>query len=365
MLSKQIMRTLLERYPVLAESHNYKGKWSYDYGVMLKGAIAAYNVNNQSDYFDYIKRNMDYFIQEDGTIKNYHFDAMNIDHINNGKILFFLYKATKEEKYKRALEHLYAQLEQMPRTSDGGFWHKQIYPFQMWLDGLYMGSPFYAEYLVTFKNSEGLDDVIRQFELCYKHTLDEKTGLLYHAWDEKREQEWADPETGLSQNFWGRSVGWYMMALVDVIEVLPQTYEKRAILVEQFRSILNALKAVQDPTSKVWYQVLDKGNERGNYLEASATSMIVYAAAKGYGLSLLDETSIPFIKESYQGLKDEFVFFTKENWVSLTRCCEVAGLGGADKRDGTYVYYISEPIITNDFKAYGAFLQAAVVVEKI
>ena len=364
-LSEKIMKTLIERYPLLPESNKYHGKWSYDFGVILQGVKAAYKASNNPVYYQYIKDNMDYFIQEDGTIKNYHFDSMNIDYVNNGKLLFFLYEETKEEKYKVAMDRLFEQLQQMPRTSEGGFWHKKIYPYQMWLDGLYMGSPFYAEYLLTFKNGEGLDDVVKQFELCYKHTVDEKTGLLYHAWDEKREQEWADPETGLSLNFWGRSIGWYVMALVDVIELLPEMYEKRAVLVEQLKNILSALKKVQDPEAKVWYQVLDKGNERGNYLEASGTSMIVYAAAKGYHLGILDESWYTFIKESYEGLQEEFVFYTKEDWVNLIRCCEVAGLGGDDKRDGSFVYYISEPVITNDFKGYGAFLQAAVYLEKI
>lgn len=365
MLSTKIMTTLLERYPILAESHNYNGKWSYDYGVVLRGVLAALKDDERPEYIAYVADNMDYFIEEDGTIARYNYDAMNIDHINNGKILFFLYEQTNEEKYKIALDRLFDQLAHMPRTSEGGFWHKQIYPYQMWLDGLYMGAPFYAEYLVRFKDGEGLDDVVKQFELCYRHTLDEKTGLLYHAWDEKREQEWADPETGLSQNFWGRSIGWYMMALVDVIELLAESYEKRHILIDQYRKLLQALKAVQDPKAKVWYQVLDKGQERGNYLESSASSMIVYAAAKGYDMGLLDDSWLAFIQDSFQGLQDEFIFYTKEDWVNLTRSCEVAGLGGADKRDGSYVYYISEPIITNDFKGYGACLQAAVYAEKV
>lgn len=363
-LSEKIMTTLLERYAILPETKQYGGKWSYDFGVILKGVIEAYKRTKDDRYYRYIKESMDYFIQEDGTIKNYNFDAMNIDYVNNGKILFFLYDETKEEKYKIALDRLYGQLQEMPRTSEGGFWHKKIYPYQMWLDGLYMGAPFYAEYLLTFKNGEGLEDVIKQFELCYRHTLDDKTGLLYHAWDEKKEQEWADPITGLSPNFWGRSMGWYVMALVDVIELLPEEDTNRKILEEQLRNLLVALEKVKDPKAKVWYQVLDQGDRRGNYLEASATSMIVYAAAKGYHLGVLDSSWQSIVEESYKGLVEEFVFYTKEDWVNLIRCCEVAGLGGDDKRDGTFVYYISEPVITNDFKGYGAFLQAVLQMEK-
>lgn len=364
-LSEKILKTLIERYPLLPMTKQYNEKWSYDFGVVLQGVKEAYLETKDEAYYDYMKTNMDFYIQDDGGIKNYNYDAMNIDYVNNGKILFILYKKTGEEKYKIALDKLFDQLQNMPRTSEGGFWHKNIYPYQMWLDGLYMGSPFYAEYLLTFKDGEGLDDVVKQFELCYKHTLDEKTGLLYHAWDEKRVQDWADPETGLSKHFWGRSLGWYVMALVDTIALLPTDYEKRSVLVDQLTSLMTALKKVQDSNTKVWYQVLDKGDKRGNYLEASATSMIVYAAAKAYNLGVLDKDSKDWINESYAGLQEEFVFYTKEDWVNLIRCCEVAGLGGDDKRDGTFVYYISEPVITNDFKAYGALLQAAVQMEQL
>lgn len=363
-LSEKIMTTLLECYTILPETKQYSGKWSYDFGVVLRGVIEAYKRTKDNRYYCYIKESMDFFIQEDGTIKNYDYDTMNIDYVNNGKILFFLYHETKEEKYKIALDRLYDQLQHMPRTSEGGFWHKKIYPYQMWLDGLYMSAPFYAEYLLTFKNGEGMEDVAKQFELCYQHTLDEKTGLLYHAWDEKKEQEWADPFLGVSPNFWGRSMGWYVMALVDVIEQLPEGDNYRTTLENQLRHLLAALEKVRDPKTHVWYQVLDQGSRRGNYLEASATSMIVYAAAKAFNLGVLDSSWRSFTEESYAGLLEEFVFYTKEDWVNLIRCCEVAGLGGAEKRDGTFVYYISEPVITNDFKGYGALLQAVLQMEK-
>ena len=364
-ISEKVLTTLLDRYPLMPDLKKYHGKWSYDFGVVLMGVKEAYIQTGDERYYDYIKKHLDFYIGENGSIKNYHFEAMNIDYVNNGKLLFLLFKKSGEEKYKKALDRLYHQIKKMPRTSEGGFWHKNIYPYQMWLDGLYMGSPFYAEYLLTFEDGEGLEDVIKQFKICFKHTLDEETGLLYHAWDEKKEQDWCDPETGLSKNFWGRSMGWYVMALADVIGLLSDKHEYRVELSEQLRHCMKALKKVRDPESKVWYQVLDKGTERGNYLEASASSMIVYAAAKAYRLGVLDESWKPFVLESYEGVLEEFVFYTKEDWVNLVRNCEVAGLGGDDNRDGTFVYYISEPICTNDFKGYGSFLQATLQVEQI
>lgn len=363
-LSEVALDTVLERYPLLPEVKRYHGKWSYDFGVVLKGIEAAYLQTKDQKYFDYIQKTMDFFIQENGSIKNYSYESMNIDHVNNGKLLFLLYRETGSEKYKKAMDTLFDQLQNMPRTTEGGFWHKKIYPYQMWLDGLYMGSPFYAEYLLTFKDGNGLEDVIKQFELCYKHTLDKKTGLLYHAWDEKKEQFWADPETGLSQNFWGRSMGWFMMALADTMELLEGREEQNK-LKRIFNDCLTALGKVQDPQTKTWYQVLDQGDRDGNYREASASSMIVYAAAKALRLNLIDQSWEKFVSESYQGLVQEFVFYTSEGWVNLIRNCEVAGLGGEDRRDGSFVYYISEPVITNDFKGYGAFLQATLVMEPL
>lgn len=363
-LSEIALTTLFERYQLLPKEKVYHGKWSYDIGVVLLGVKEAYVQTKDQMYFRYIKETMDYYIQEDGIIKNYYFDAMNIDHINNGKLLFLLYKETGEEKYKVALDRLYLQLEEMPRTSEGGFWHKKIYPYQMWLDGLYMGAPFLAEYLQTFADGQGLTEVIKQFRLCYQHTVDEQSGLLYHAWDEKKEQFWANPQTGCSPNFWGRSMGWFMMALVDTIALIESS-ECTKELQNMFLRCLSALAKIRDQEKKVWYQVLDKGKEPGNYLEASASSMICYATAKAQKIGLLDDEWDLFINETYQGIKEEFVFLTENGWLNLIRNCEVAGLGGPDNRDGSFVYYISEPIVTNDFKGYGAFLQASLLIEPL
>ncbi len=363
-LSQRTLNTLVERYELLPNEKRYHGKWSYDIGVVLLGVKIAYEQTGDKQYFNYIKDTMDCYIQADGTIKNYDQSKMNIDFVNNGKLLFLLYQETKDSKYKLAMDTLYEQLQKMPRTSDGGFWHKKIYPNQMWLDGLYMGAPFYAEYLVTFKDGQGLEDVFKQFTLCYEHTVDQKTGLLYHAWDEKKSQFWADPKTGHSPNFWGRAMGWYMMALVDTMKIVKAVADFTP-LQELFTKCLKALVKVQDPQSQVWYQVLDQGNRRGNYLEASASSMIVCATAKAIKLGILDDSWQVFLEKSYRGLTEVFVHFTEEGWVNLIHNCQVAGLGGEDHRDGTFVYYISEPIITNDFKGFGAFLQATLLLEPL
>ncbi len=364
--SVKTANSIMERLPRLYEDRGNNGKWSYDYGVILKGFEKVWRQTGEQKYFNFIKDNIDYFVQEDGSIRGYHLEEYNIDHINNGKLLFVLYKETGEEKYKKACELLRRQLEEHPRTSEGVFWHKQIYPYQIWLDGLYMGSPFYAEYQTTFANGEGLEDIIRQFKLSYEHLLDRETGLLYHAWDEQKVQPWADQRTGLSANFWGRSIGWYLLAVVDTLEILPEKTLGRDYLVRILENTLQALVNYQDEKSGVWYQVTDKGNEKGNYLEASCSSMYVCAIAKGIRLGVLNRKAWEAqLKKSHQGLLEEFVLLTKEGWVNLNKTCQVAGLGGADKRDGSYAYYISEPIICNDQKGLGAFLQALAEFEEV
>lgn len=355
--------SVMERTPKLYEK-GYNGKWSYDYGVVLRGFALLWKRTGERKYFQYIREQMDYFIGEDGSVRGYRKDEYNIDHLNNGKLLFLLYTETGLGKYRQAADLLRSQLAAHPRTSEGAFWHKKIYPYQIWLDGLYMGAPFYLEYLLTFEDGNGLDDVTKQFILCEKHTRDAKTGLLYHAWDEQKVQPWCDPATGLSPNFWGRSMGWFVMALADTLELLPKEHRDYNELVRIFRDALTALRNYQDQASGVWYQVINLGGRKGNYLEASASSMITFAIAKGIRLGVLDanEWRKPLDK-AFRGLIAEFVLETKEGWVNLNKNCMVAGLGGEDRRDGTYAYYVSEPIITNDLKGVGAFLQACAEVE--
>lgn len=355
--------SIMERSPLLHECNGHGGKWSYDYGVVLKGFEALWRRTGDDRYFRYMQKQMDEFVQADGTIRGYAQDEYNIDHINNGKLMFALHKKTGEAKYRTAADLLREQLASHPRTSEGAFWHKQIYPYQIWLDGLYMGAPFYLQYQLEYAGGEGLNDVTRQFLLCEKHTRDAKTGLLYHAWDEKKVQPWCDPQTGLSPHFWGRSLGWFVMALVDTLELLPAARSDAPELRRILTDTLTALRRYQDADSGVWYQIVDQADRKGNYREASASSMIAYAMAKGIRLGALDDSWREPLELAFRGLIDEFVLETKEGWINLNKNCQVAGLGGADKRDGSFAYYISEPIVTNDQKGLGAFLQACVEYE--
>lgn len=348
---------------IIEKNINLTDHWGYEYGLTLDGIAEVYKSTKDKKYLDFIIKTMDHFVGEDGTINGYRLNEYNIDHLNNGKILMTLYKETGNEKYKKAVDGLRVQLNTHPRTKENVFWHKNIYPHQIWLDGLYMGATFYAKYIKEFGPESDFDDVTNQFIVCEKNLKDKKTGLLYHAFDESRQQPWADKNTGLSPHFWGRAMGWYVMALVDTLEVLPENHKDRTKLIEILNNCVQALLKVQDKENHVWYQVLDEGSRKGNYLEASGSSMIVYALLKGTRKGYLPETLKETAKEAYKGLIDEFILETKEGLINLNKICYVAGLGGKDNRDGSFTYYISEPIVSNEPKGLGPFLLASAEYE--
>jgi unsaturated rhamnogalacturonyl hydrolase len=341
----------------------YPAKWTYDHGLVLKGIERVWINTGDKQYFDFIQRSMDHFVADDGSIRTYTLDDYNIDNILPGRNLLFLYKATRQEKYKKAATLLREQLKTHPRTSEGGFWHKKIYPWQMWLDGLYMGEPFYAEYAITFNEPAAFDDIAKQFILMERHSRDDKTGLLYHGWDESKQQRWANPQTGRSPNFWGRAMGWYAMALVDTLEYFPEKHKQRAELVAILNRLAQAVAKYQEPHSGLWYQVLDKGTAKGNYLESSAACMFVYALAKGVRDGHLPESYLQVAKNGYRGILREFVKTDANGQLNLEGTVNVGGLGGNPYRDGSYDYYLSEKVVTNDPKGIGALLLAATEME--
>ena len=338
-------------------------KWTYDHGLVLKGIERVYTATNDKQYFDFIQRSIDHFVADDGSIRTYSLDDYNIDNILPGRNLLFLYKTTGQEKYRKAAALLRDQLKTHPRTSEGGFWHKKIYPSQMWLDGLYMGEPFYAEYAATFKEDTAFDDIAKQFILMERHARDDKTGLLYHGWDESKQQRWANPTTGRSPNFWGRAMGWYAMALVDTLDYFPQKDPQRARLIGILNRLARAVAKYQDARSSLWYQVLDKGDAKGNYLESSAACMFVYALAKGVRNGYLHSGYMKIASDGYRGIQREFVKYDSSGRFNLAGTVSVAGLGGNPYRDGSYEYYLSEKVVTNDPKGIGAFLLAATEME--
>ncbi|MBC7830193.1 MAG: glycoside hydrolase family 88 protein [Chitinophagaceae bacterium] len=339
-------------------------KWSYDQGVILKGIEGIWNATGNGEYFRYIQKCMDFYVQEDGSIKGYKHDEFNIDHINNGKLILLLYRVTGKEKYKKASELLRGQLRDHPRTSEGGFWHKNIYPWQMWLDGLYMGQPFYAEYAKMFHEDTIFNDITRQFVLMERHARDSKTGLLYHGWDESRQQKWANKETGLSPHFWGRALGWYGMAMVDALDHFPEKHPGRDSIIAILNRFAKAVIKYQDAASGVWYDIVDKQTTPKNYYEASASSMLIYTLAKGMRKGYLPSSYLQNARKGYDGIIKQFIK-TENGQVNLHGTVSVSGLGGNPYRDGSFEYYMSEKVIVNDPKGIGAFIKCAVEMEMI
>jgi len=362
--SERMALSIMKRHP---QAYQIDGqtepKWDYVHGLVLTSFEALFKHTKDQRYYNYRKQYADATIDENGSVASYKFDTYNIDMVTAGRILFNLYETTKDTRYLTVLQLLRKQIAEQPRTASGGFWHKKIYPNQMWLDGLYMGEPFYAQYTVQFENGAKLDDIAKQFELIQLHATDPKTGLLFHGWDESKQMPWADKTTGCSPNFWSRSIGWYVMALVDVLDYFPKNHPKRNELIGYLNEISNSLVKFQDP-SGLWYQVTDKGGSEGNYLESSGSSMFAYAMAKGANKGYLPKKFKVIANKAFDGLTTRLIKTDSDGQIHITQACAVAGLGGNPYRDGSYLYYVNERKKDNDPKATGSFILAALELNR-
>jgi len=341
-----------------------KPKWEYTNGLVCSAFFQVWEKTGDSSYYNYAKSYADSMITADGKILTYKKADYNIDRINPGKFLMLLYKNTGVEKYKMAIDTLRDQMRTHPRNADGGFWHKQIYPHQMWLDGLYMGSPFLAQYAAEFDEPELFADVANQIDAMDKHAWDSEKGLYFHGWDESRQQKWSDPQTGRSPHAWGRAMGWYAMALVDVLDFFPTDHPARPGILAIHKKMADAIVTHQD-TSGLWWQVMDQPTREGNYLEGSASSMFTYfllkSAAKGY----MDVKYLEAGQKGFKAITDQLIKKNEDGTISLTKVCGVAGLGGDPYRDGTFDYYVNEVIRDNDPKGVGPFIMAAILYEQM
>ena len=363
-MSVRLTDTLMNR--IWVDDGNPAGiprSWTYEQGVQLKAVEQMWYATGDPKYFSFIKTGMDFWFDKDGKMK-YDADEYNIDHVTPGRALLTLYRVTNDEKYKTAIEQIREQLKTHPRTKEGGFWHKKIYPFQMWLDGLYMGEPFYAEYSMVW-NEDNWNDIANQFVWMEKHARDPKTGLLYHAWDESKQQQWANKETGLSPHVWGRAMGWYAIALVDTLDYFPKNHPRRAELVAILNREAEAITKYQDKKSGVWYDIIDLPTREKNYLESSASAMFVYSLAKGVRLGVLPEKYLQTVNTGWAGIKKEFIKETADGNLDWHGTVSVSGLGGKPYRDGSFEYYMSEKIRINDAKGLGPAVMAAVEMESL
>ncbi len=344
-----------------------KLKWNYTTGLELLSFLDVAERYDLPYAVDYVRDWADTMADENGKVATYKKENYNVDHVCPARIYYRLYYDTGNQKYRRVLRKIREQLDTHPRTSEGAFWHKQIYPHQVWLDGLYMAQPFYAEYTAKFSPKKERDslfsDIANHFDVAFRHTLDPETGLPRHAWDESRQMFWADTLTGQSAHAWGRACGWYVMALAETIDYMPKKHPARQDLIEKFRYMMELLPKYADPETGMWYQVLDRPGQEGNYLEATASSMFVYSYLKGVRQGWLSDEWRGYSRDLYWKFIDTFVKENGDGTISITSCCSVAGLGGKEMRSGTYEYYLSEPVIDNDCKGVGPFIWASLEYE--
>ena len=340
-------------------------RWDYEQGLMLRALERVWQRTGDARYFTYIQKDLDQYVRKDGSIRTYKANEYQLDNVATGHAVLLLAQVSgpNQDKYMKAAQLLRKQLDTQPRTKEGGFWHKKIYPNQMWLDGLYMAEPFYAEYSRLYNQPAGLDDVAKQFALVEQHLVDAQTGLLSHGYDETRTQAWANKATGQSPNFWGRGIGWYAMALVDVLDYFPEDHPQRPVLIKALQRLAPALAKYQDPKTGTWSLVMAQESREGNYVEASGSSMFVYALAKGVRMGYLDKLYAKVARKGYDGLLNTFVETAPSGALAFNGTVSVGGLGGKPYRDGTFQYYLSEPQRKNDLKGVGPFILASTEME--
>lgn len=354
----------MRRFPEAWQlDHGKRIFFGYAQGVGCCAMLRMWKATGERRYFDYVERWADSIVGDEGDIHLYDRASYNIDFINPGKVLFDCYRETGKEKYRKAMDRLVDQMRLHPRTCDGAYWHKLIYPHQVWLDGLYMCSPFLAQYGAEFDCPEWIEEAVKQIRLCHEHTFDPATGLYHHAWDESRSQRWADPATGHSPNFWGRSIGWWMMALVDNLDYIPQNHPDRAYVVSLIQGLADALPKYQDKAG-LWYQVLDCPKRAGNFPEASVTAQLMYAYAKAVNRGYIAESYRQYAEKAFEGLRNKLLGENADGTLTLMRCCAVGGLGGNPYRDGSFEYYIGERMRDNDAKATGPFIMGCLELGK-
>lgn len=343
-----------------------KPAWNYIDGCMMTSLYSIYKQTGDKRFIDFIDYFVDYYVFEDGTIRGYKVDAYNLDNLNEGRILFDLYEITGKEKYNKAIELLYSQIKEQPRTEFGNFWHKAIYPDQVWLDGIYMSEVFYTRY-VSERGNGDFSEIIKQFTSIYEHMYNKEKRLYYHGWDCSKKSFWSDKTTGLSKGFWLRSIGWYTVGLIDAISYLPETAaEEKKILADIFANTIEGLERYIDPETHMFWQVVDQIGREGNYPETSGSSMIAYAMMKGARLGVVDKRFAAVGKKVFEGICNKYLTDT-DGKLNLGGICLVAGLGPETnrRRDGSYEYYISEPVVENDAKGTGPFVMAYTEIMKM
>lgn len=339
--------------------------WNYIDGCMIIALLCASEITGEARYTDFAEKFIDFYVNEDGTIRGYSLDKFNLDDINEGRVLFDLYKTTGKEKYKKAIYLLHEQLEKQPRTETGNFWHKKIYPNQIWLDGLYMAQVFSTRFQKEFGDKD-YSDVVNQFKNVRRLMFDENKKLFYHGCDCSKTAFWADKQTGCSKNFWLRAIGWFCISLIDNIDYIDDENARKE-LCSLFAEAIEGIAQYADPETGMYWQVVDQGGREGNYLETSGSSMIAYAMMKGARLGVIDKKYAAMGRKTFDGICKKYLKITEDGDLDLGGICLVAGLGPEDnpRRDGSYEYYVSEPVVDNDAKGVAPFVLCYTEVKRM
>jgi len=340
-------------------------KWNYIDGCMLIALITMTEITGDDRYAAFAEQVGDSFVQEDGSILTFDPEHRALDDFNESRILFPLLRRTGKEKYRKAIEQQYGFLMEQPRTYEGNFWHKKVYPDQVWLDGTYMALPFIATYQREMGNGD-YSDIIRQLRIIRERMRDPETGLYYHGYDASRKAFWADPETGLSRNFWLRADGWFACALADLADIIPAEKPERAEIAGMLAEFMDSIARYMDPETGMYWQVIDQGGREGNYPETSGSAMIAYAMLKGSRLGILESRFRTLGQKTFTGITERYMT-VRDGMPELTNICLVAGLGPEKnpRRDGSYEYYISEPIVANDAKGAAPFVLCYTEIRRI
>ena len=336
-------------------------KWAYD--VAFLGMAIDRLGNTDIRYSKYMENWVNHFVRSDGSVVDYNIKEYNLDRIFPGRDVITVYKRNPDPKYKIALDNFIEQLKTHPKTNSGGYWHKNIYPCQMWLDGIFMASTYMAQYAKEFNSQEWFDMACIQTKMIYEKTLDPQSGLLMHAWDESRSQKWCDRATGKSHYPWSRAIGWYILAIEDILEYLPENHPDRSDLIVILQKTCDALLKVRDPKTGLWFQVLNNGGKEGNYLEGSGSAMYAYAFARGAHRNWLDKRFIYVARSTFDGILKELITVDEKGFVTMHNICGGCGLGGNPYRDGTYEYYVNEKRVDNDPKGVAPFIMAAIELD--
>ena len=360
--SVKMANTVIAKSDSLIYYVDRKPKWAYDVAFLGMAIDRLGNINTR--YSKYMENWVNYFVQPDGSVIDYRLKEYNLDRIFPGRNVLTLYKRNQEKKYKIALDNFIEQLKTHPKTNSGGYWHKNIYPWQMWLDGIFMGSTYMAQYAKEFNVPEWFDVATIQTKMIYEKTLDPQSGLLMHAWDESRQQKWCDPQTGKSQYPWSRAMGWYTMAILDILDYLPENHPDRDSLIAILQKTCDALLKVRDPKSGIWFQVLNQGGREGNYLEGSGSAMFTCVFARGAHKGYLDKKYLTIANVAFDGIIKELITVDDKGLVIMHNICGGCGLGGNPYRDGSYEYYVNEKRFDNDTKGVAPFILAAIELDR-